>query len=95
MRLAPSSLGAGGSFFTSSSKYSLASQLATRNYDSWLSQNIYAYVALSAPLLGAVNPLRAVVSGETMGLPVNEDVARDIEVSFIQVAVHWFHPLLK
>ena len=39
------------------------------------------YIGLSAPLLGAVNPLRAVLSGENMGLPINDDVARYMEVS--------------
>jgi len=32
----------------------------------WLNDHIYTYVGLSAPLLGAVNPLRAVLSGENM-----------------------------
>ena len=32
----------------------------------WLHKHIWTYVGLSAPLIGAVNPLRAVLSGENM-----------------------------
>jgi hypothetical protein len=32
----------------------------------WLQNHIWTYVGLSAPLIGAVNPLRAVLSGENM-----------------------------
>ena len=32
----------------------------------WLQKHIWTYVGLSAPLIGAVNPLRAVLSGENM-----------------------------
>lgn len=32
----------------------------------WLHNHIWTYVGLSAPLIGAVNPLRAVLSGENM-----------------------------
>jgi Lecithin:cholesterol acyltransferase len=48
----------------------------------WIENHIWTYVGLSAPVLGAINPLRAVLSGENMGLPWTDDVARDIEVTF-------------
>jgi len=48
----------------------------------WLETHIWTYAGLSAPLLGAVNPLRAAISGETMGLPLSEEGAREMEVSF-------------
>lgn len=47
----------------------------------WLEKHIWTYIGLSAPLLGAVNPLRAVISGENMGLPINDEMARYMEVS--------------
>ena len=37
---------------------------------------------MSAPLLGAVNPIKAVVSGESMGLPMSPRDARSLELSF-------------
>jgi hypothetical protein len=48
----------------------------------WIEKHIWTYVGLSAPVLGAINPLRAVMSGENMGLPWTDEVARDIEISF-------------
>ena len=47
----------------------------------WIEQHLWTYIGLSAPLLGAINPLRAVLSGENMGLPISDDVARYMEVS--------------
>lgn len=51
------------------------------NWIDWLEEHIWTYVGLSAPMLGAVNPLRAVISGENMGLPMADDVARAMEIS--------------
>jgi len=48
----------------------------------WLQTHIWTYVGLSAPMLGALNPLRAVISGENMGLPLNDDIAREMELTF-------------
>ena len=48
----------------------------------WIEDHIWSYVGLSAPVLGAINPLRAVLSGENMGLPWSDEAARDIELSF-------------
>lgn len=47
----------------------------------WLEAHIWSYVGLSAPMLGATNPMRAVISGENMGLPMSDEIARDMEVS--------------
>ncbi len=47
----------------------------------WMETHIWTYVGLSAPMLGAVNPLRAVISGENMGLPISDEVARVMELS--------------
>lgn len=33
-------------------------------------------------ILGAVNPMRAVISGENMGLPMSDEAARDMEITF-------------
>ena len=38
-----------------------------RNWRRWIDRHIWTYVGLSAPMLGAVNPLRSVISGENMG----------------------------
>lgn len=47
----------------------------------WMNNHVWTYVGLSAPMLGAVNPLRAVISGENMGLPITDAVAREMELS--------------
>ena len=54
----------------------------TGRFWSWLDDHVLTYVGLSAPLLGAVNPIRAVVSGESMGLPMSPRDARSLELSF-------------
>ena len=51
-------------------------------FDDWVAKHVYSYVALSAPFLGAANPTRAVLSGEAMGLPVTEALARELELTF-------------
>jgi len=48
----------------------------------WIEKHIWTYVGLSAPLLGAVNPVRASISGENMGVPISEAGARILELSF-------------
>ncbi|GMH51804.1 hypothetical protein TL16_g01089 [Triparma laevis f. inornata] len=53
-----------------------------RRFQLWLDTHISTYVGLSAPILGAVNPIRAVISGESMGLPVSERDSRDMELTF-------------
>ncbi|KAL7566193.1 hypothetical protein ACA910_011267 [Epithemia clementina (nom. ined.)] len=53
-----------------------------KRWKDWIEAHIWTYAGLSAPHIGAVNPLRAAISGETMGLPVAEETAREIEVTF-------------
>ena len=43
----------------------------------WIDNHIFG---LSAPHLGAINPLRAVLSGENMGMPMTEKNARNMEL---------------
>lgn len=62
--------------------WELAQIQGDENYIGWLEEHVWTYVGLSAPLLGAVNPLRAVISGENMGLPISDEVARNMELTF-------------
>eukprot|EP00980_Cylindrotheca_fusiformis_P020786 scaffold7765_cov49-Cylindrotheca_fusiformis.AAC.1 len=57
----------------------------------WIQAHIWTYVGLSAPHLGAMNPLRAVISGENMGLPITDAVAREMEVTF--GSTHTINPI--
>lgn len=57
----------------------------------WINSHIWTYVGLSAPLLGAMNPLRAVISGENMGMPMTEESARKMELSF--GSTHTINPI--
>ena len=71
--------------------WELAKIEGDEQYIQWLQQHIWTYVGLSAPLLGAVNPLRAVISGENMGLPISDEVARTMELTF--GATHTVNPI--
>jgi chemotaxis protein histidine kinase CheA len=62
--------------------WELAQMEGDDNWYEWIETHIWTYVGLSAPMLGAVNPLRAVISGENMGVPMADDVARVMEVTF-------------
>lgn len=52
------------------------------NWRQWIDKHIWTYVGLSAPMLGAVNPLRSVISGENMGIPIPDAQARVMELTF-------------
>ena len=69
---------------TDAKKHSHSWELAQTEGDDlwlqWINDHIWTYVGLSAPLLGAINPLRAVLSGENMGLPMTEENARGMEL---------------
>ena len=52
------------------------------NWRLWIDKHIWTYVGLSGPMLGAVNPLRSVISGENMGIPITDPQARVMELSF-------------
>lgn len=62
--------------------WELAKHEGDEAYLKWMEAHIWTYVGLSAPLLGAVNPLRSVISGENMGLPFTDEIARKLELSF-------------
>jgi hypothetical protein len=61
--------------------WELAKHEGDEKWSHWLETHIWTYVGLSSPMLGAVNPLRAVISGENMGLPIHDSVAREMEIS--------------
>ncbi|KAL7547717.1 hypothetical protein ACHAWF_011003 [Thalassiosira exigua] len=62
--------------------YEIAKIEGDTEWIEWLGKHIWTYVGLSAPLLGAVGPLRSVLSGENMGLPFTHEEARGLELSF-------------
>ncbi len=51
----------------------------------WQGKHIWTYVGLAAPLLGAPGPLRAVLSGENMGLPFTDAEARVLELCEFEI----------
>jgi DNA mismatch repair ATPase MutL len=71
--------------------WELAMHEGDEAYLKWMEAHIWTYVGLSAPLLGAINPLRSVISGENMGLPFTDDVARRLELSkFLHIITNHF-----
>jgi len=62
--------------------WELAKHEGDEKWLEWIETHIWTYVGLSAPMMGAVNPLRAIISGENMGLPVNDKQARFMELTF-------------
>lgn len=71
--------------------WELAVDEGDANWLEWVETHIWTYVGLSAPHLGAINPLRAVISGENMGLPITDAVAREMEVTF--GSTHTINPI--
>ena len=65
----------------SSQLWELAQVKRDAEWLEWINKHIWTYVGLSAPLLGAINPLRSIISGENMGLPITDEDARLIFVS--------------
>ncbi|KAI4324589.1 hypothetical protein MLD38_030064 [Melastoma candidum] len=57
-------------------------EIAPKQYMKWLDDHIYAYFAVGAPLLGAIETVRASLSGFTSGLPIPEGTARLLFNSF-------------
>ncbi|KAL3328601.1 hypothetical protein AABB24_035971 [Solanum stoloniferum] len=51
-------------------------EIAPKEYGRWLDDHIHAYFAVGAPLLGAIETVKATLSGSTFGLPVSEGTAR-------------------
>lgn len=71
--------------------WELAQIEGTAKYHAWLERHIWTYVGLSAPMLGAANPLRAVISGENMGVPWEDADARAMEITF--GSTHTINPI--
>mmetsp|Transcript_7255 Transcript_7255/g.17054 ORF Transcript_7255/g.17054 Transcript_7255/m.17054 type:complete len:1074 (+) Transcript_7255:44-3265(+) len=67
---------------TKAQLWELAVDEGDANWLQWIETHIWTYVGLSALHLGAINPLRAVISGEHMGLPITDEMAREMELSF-------------
>eukprot|EP01018_Ginkgo_biloba_P030470 Gb_39969 [translate_table: standard] len=51
-------------------------EIAPKLYNQWLDDHIYAYFAVGAPFLGAVETIKATLSGVTFGLPIPEGTSR-------------------
>ncbi|KAH7281700.1 hypothetical protein KP509_36G059000 [Ceratopteris richardii] len=51
-------------------------EIAPRSYQKWLDDHIDTYFSVGAPLLGAVESVKATLSGLTFGLPISEGTAR-------------------
>ncbi|KAJ6973769.1 hypothetical protein NC653_033946 [Populus alba x Populus x berolinensis] len=47
-------------------------EIAPKHYNQWLDEHIHAYFAVGAPLLGAIETVKATFFGNTFGLPVSE-----------------------
>ncbi|XP_047308501.1 phospholipid--sterol O-acyltransferase [Impatiens glandulifera] len=57
-------------------------EIAPKHYIPWLDDHIHAYFAVGSPLLGAVETVKATMSGFSFGLPVSEGTARLMFNSF-------------
>ncbi|GKV01779.1 hypothetical protein SLEP1_g14307 [Rubroshorea leprosula] len=57
-------------------------EIAPKHYIQWLDEHIHAYFAVGAPLLGATETVKGILSGQTFGLPVSEGTARLMFNSF-------------
>jgi len=56
--------------------------VTTARLNAWIATHIHTFVSFSPLLLGAVNPTRSVLSGENMGLPMSDNEAREVELTF-------------
>ncbi|XP_048336649.1 phospholipid--sterol O-acyltransferase isoform X5 [Ziziphus jujuba] len=68
-------------------------EIPPKHYNQWLDEHIHAYFAVGAPLLGATETVKAVLSGLTFGLPVSEGTARLMVNSFASSL--WMLPVSK
>ncbi|KAJ7543177.1 hypothetical protein O6H91_09G028100 [Diphasiastrum complanatum] len=50
----------------------LKKETSSEVYQRWIDDHIYAYYAVGAPLLGAVETVKSTLSGVTFGLPISE-----------------------
>jgi hypothetical protein len=60
--------------------WELAQAEGDEDWLNWIHDHVWTYIGLSAPLLGAINPVRAFISGENMGMPMNDKDARKMEM---------------
>ncbi|XP_073260735.1 phospholipid--sterol O-acyltransferase isoform X2 [Populus alba] len=68
-------------------------EIAPKHYNQWLDEHIHAYFAVGAPLLGAIETVKATFFGNTFGLPVSEGTARLMFNSFASSL--WMMPFSK
>jgi hypothetical protein len=61
-----------------------------KGFQGWVDRHVWCYVGLSAPLLGAAGALRTSLDGETFGLPLASESAREMELTFD--STHWLNP---
>ncbi len=60
--------------------WEIAQSKGDEDWLDWIQNHVWTYIGLSAPLLGAMNPVRAVISGENMGMPMADRDARTMEL---------------
>jgi len=47
----------------------------------WIADNLWGYVGLAAPLLGASNPIKCALSGDNFNLGITDEQARELELT--------------
>lgn len=57
-------------------------EIAPKMYIKWIDDHIKSYYAVGAPLLGAAETVKALLSGVTFGLPMSEGTARKLSNTF-------------
>merc|ERR1740130_1251205 len=60
----------------------LESDLGSMHYKKWLDRYVYLFVGVGAPWLGAAEGIRTMFSGNTFGLPIATNEAREMGKSF-------------
>ncbi|KAG6542404.1 hypothetical protein Mapa_016233 [Marchantia paleacea] len=60
----------------------LKMEVAPKSYIRWLDDHVHSYFAVGAPLLGAAETLKALLTGVTFGLPIAEGTARQMGNTF-------------
>eukprot|EP00656_Telonema_subtile_P005831 TRINITY_DN12668_c0_g1_i1.p1 TRINITY_DN12668_c0_g1~~TRINITY_DN12668_c0_g1_i1.p1 ORF type:complete len:743 (-),score=166.04 TRINITY_DN12668_c0_g1_i1:281-2509(-) len=57
-------------------------ELGSLHYKKWLDRYIYLFVGVGAPWLGAAEGIRSMFSGNTFGLPISTNEAREMGATF-------------
>merc|ERR1711865_1320793 len=60
----------------------LESDMGTLHYRQWLDRYIFLFVGVGAPWMGAAEGIRSMFSGNTFGLPISTNEAREMGSSF-------------